>query len=131
MAKYTTLQRYFTTEGLCERKGEYLAEYGSPGQCAEVLMQNLAGYIGGLAEPQMGETLEDADFRLELGADYIQVLTYMMDKMKNEVYPAIQRLNEKESKWRDARELRQLEAKQQREKARRDKATSKILGLEE
>jgi hypothetical protein len=128
MSRYSTIDRYITVEGLCERKGEYLANNATPVQCAETLMQNITLYIKGLLEPRQNETADEAAARYELAREYVKVLDYMMEHMAKEVLHAVERLATKEERQLEEQEYRRLLDQQRREKERRDRAADKIAG---
>lgn len=117
MARYTKWERYMTTEGICERKGEYLVDYGKPVSCAEVLTQCITRYVHGLSEPQIGESPEETAERYELIRDYMAVLDFMMAQMENEVLPALKRLREKEAKMKLEKQARKIAEEQESEES--------------
>lgn len=87
------IDQWISGDMAVQRHGEYLVSNAEPIYCAEVFIRSLANKVGkDTLEGAISETSHEAIERFELSVDYVKILSYLMSVMKNDVQPALQRL---------------------------------------
>jgi hypothetical protein len=92
----TIFQQFISGKLGIRRRIKWLIKYAEPMDVVEAGIQSIASYIQFLAEAPEGEKPKDAIRRYKLARAYGEVADYIMGILERDVYPALEKLHNKQ-----------------------------------